>query len=168
MVLRLHICIWRCCVFIFARVLPLPFAEGGKNDHGDGWSYTAPRGRSRYRQAAAAVAAAAAATGGGDGGGGGGIWGAGRRAQGGVGGAAVGGRAARQWDLETCTFTPMVIGARKGMGQAQQYLQVRHRSIFCFGSSPFFLSFPGWFHLAFLLRSRVWGGRLYLQSLLPV
>lgn len=86
-------------------------------------SSTVPRGRSRYKQAAAAVAAAAAAasTGRGDGvtglgGEGGGVCGAGRR-----GGA----RGSRDWELDGCTFSPAVIGARKGMGQAQQYLQVK-------------------------------------------
>lgn len=59
---------------------------------------------------------------------GGSVWGAGRRANGGrVNGRKVGGRGdgRRHWELEPCTFTPNVIGARKGMDQAQQYLQVR-------------------------------------------
>eukprot|EP00752_Nemacystus_decipiens_P018403 g16506.t1 len=79
------------------------------------WGYSVPRGRSRYRQAAAAVAAAVAT-----GGGGGSVWGAGRRANGARG---SGGLKTRHWELESCTFTPNVIGARKGMDQAQQYLQ---------------------------------------------
>lgn len=61
-------------------------------------------------------------------GGGDSVWGAGRRANGGrVNGRKVGGRGGgrRHWELEPCTFTPNVIGARKGMDQAQQYLQVR-------------------------------------------
>ena len=58
---------------------------------------------------------------GGGGGGGSSVWGAGRRANGARGG---GGGRTRHWELESCTFTPNVIGARKGMDQAQQYLQV--------------------------------------------
>lgn len=86
-------------------------------------NYTIPRGRSRYRQAAAAVAAAAAASGGG----GGGMWGGDRR----VTGVGRG----RDWELERCTFKPVVIGARKGMQQAQQYLQVRFEVIVFLGNS---------------------------------
>lgn len=56
------------------------------------------------------------------GGGTGSVWGAGRRANGARGG---GGGRIRHWELESCTFTPNVIGVRKGMDQAQQYLQVK-------------------------------------------
>lgn len=56
------------------------------------------------------------------GGGSGNVWGAGRRANGARGG---GGGRTRHWELESCTFTPNVIGVRKGMEQAQQYLQVK-------------------------------------------
>lgn len=74
-------------------------------------NYSIPRGRSRYRQAAAAVAAAAAASG--EGGGRGNVWGPGGRAHEGGGS-----------ELVECTFTPAVMGARKGMDQALQYLEV--------------------------------------------
>eukprot|EP00903_Cladosiphon_okamuranus_P016343 g15071.t1 len=93
-------------------------AAAGEGAADRDWGYTVPRGRSRYRQAAAAVAAAVATGGGGSGS----VWGAGRRANGARGGGGGGGRT-RCWELESCTFTPNVIGARKGMDQAQQYLQ---------------------------------------------
>ena len=93
-------------------------STGGSDAYanGIGSGYVAPRGRSRYRQAAKAVADAVA-TGGTGTAGGSSVWGAGRRANG-VGGSDG------PYGLESCTFTPVVIGARKGMSQAQQYLQV--------------------------------------------
>lgn len=103
-----------CCrpISLFPPPALLDVESGDSELHDDSWGYIAPRGRSRYRQAAAAVAAAVAT--GGVGGGGSGVWGAGRRAN----------EGGRHWELDACTFTPRVIGARKGMGQAQQYLQV--------------------------------------------
>ncbi|CAM9320548.1 unnamed protein product [Ectocarpus sp. 12 AP-2014] len=106
-----------------AAVAAAGAAAGGREENSVDWGYTVPRGRSRYRQAAAAVAAAVATGGVGAGGS---VWGAGRRANGGrENGRKVGGRGGgrRHWELEPCTFTPNVIGARKGMDQAQQYLQ---------------------------------------------
>ncbi|CAM9090747.1 unnamed protein product, partial [Hapterophycus canaliculatus] len=92
-------------------------AGDGEDQNNLDWGHSVPRGRSRYRQAAAAVAAAVATGGGGAST----VWGAGRRANGPKGGS--GGRGSRHWELESCTFTPTIIGARKGMNQAQQYLQ---------------------------------------------
>lgn len=110
--------------FLLHLIYLLSHASGGSSTGGSdafangiGRGYVAPRGRSRYRQAAKAVAAAVAT--GGTGAAGSSVWGAGRRANG-VGGS----NGPRQYELESCTFTPVVIGARKGMSQAQQYLQV--------------------------------------------
>ena len=108
-------------VFLLLFISSAIFSSGNGSDdvnvNGVGRGYVAPRGRSRYRQAAKAVATAVAT--GGVGAAGSSVWGAGRRAN------AIGGRnGPQQYELEACTFSPVVIGARKGMSQAQQYLQV--------------------------------------------
>ncbi|CAM9587135.1 unnamed protein product, partial [Sphacelaria rigidula] len=68
-------------------------------------NYTIPRGRSRYRQASCST--------------GEGEWSRDAAAAAAEGCCRDGGGK----ELAECTFTPAVIGARKGMGQAQEYLQ---------------------------------------------
>lgn len=120
----------------------------------------APRARSRYRQAAAAIATSAAAAGNGssgggesgEGGGGGsgwGIWGAGRRFSMPEEGES------RDWGLDGCTFSPAVIGARKGMYQAQRYLQVCFRAYLCMFRRPRALYHPR--GCRGVIRSLSWG-----------
>lgn len=100
-------------------------ADKGDDNRGKPRGYVAPCVPSRYRQAAAAavaasIPAAAAATataGDGTASTSGIVCRAGRRAR------ATGGRVAYDWELDGCTFSPAVMGARKGMGHAQRYLQ---------------------------------------------
>lgn len=94
--------------------------DSGNAARGKEMGYVVSQARSRYREAAVAVAAAVTGTRSSESGAGDAVWGSERR------GHAGKGKGTLDLELEMCTFSPTVIGVRKGMGNAQQYLKVCH------------------------------------------